>query len=148
MASCKEDTGDYQGALECYRTVFDKMGNFKVAFESVKRIEAIMGCKSGVIPAHMDIENPSDTEDKDKDMRDMIQKAFNSSPRAFHNTSNMDRCSQCKRGGIKLSICSLCKDDRVQNIVQRPAKRRHGVKYTSTFAGKASSKLTSVTALS
>ena len=111
VASCKEDMGDYQGALECYRTVFDKMGNFKVAFESVKRIEAIMGCKSGVIPAHMDIENPSDTEDKDKDMRDMIQKAFNSSPRAFHNTSNMDRCSQCKRGGIKLSICSLCKDD-------------------------------------
>ena len=29
VASCKEDMGDYQGALECYRTVFDKMGNLQ-----------------------------------------------------------------------------------------------------------------------
>ena len=49
-ASCKELLGDYDGALQDYKTVFDEIGFFSTTYEGVKRIENKTGKKSSVIP--------------------------------------------------------------------------------------------------
>jgi len=120
-ADCKEEIEDYEGALECYRLVFKKMGTFTVAVESVKRIEVKMGRESGVIPAGYDVEPPSESEkdmEEDSDISDLFHSMMAEEAKAASNVEgcyhNMERCFHCKRGGVKLSFCSLCKDEFVK----------------------------------
>lgn len=115
-ASCKEALGDYDGALQDYKTVFDKIGPFSTAYEGVKRIESKTGRKSAVIPSSLEQEfsSPSQEElDENKRRAEAARYALGVGNPNDSVAAKQERCFHCKRGGIKLKQCANCRDDSV-----------------------------------
>jgi len=115
-ASCKEELGDYDGALQDYKTVIDKIGPFSTAYEGVKRIESKIGRKSSAIPSRLERKLPLPSQesiDRNKIIAEAIRYALGVGNPNDSVAAKQKRCFHCKRGGIKLKQCALCQNDDV-----------------------------------
>eukprot|EP00956_Cyclotella_meneghiniana_P025185 scaffold52017_cov48-Cyclotella_meneghiniana.AAC.4 len=113
-ASCKEELGDYDGALQDFKTVFDKIGPFSTAYEGVKRIESKTGKKSPAIPSRLEQKIPAaslEAIEKNETIAEATRYALGKGDPNASVAAKQERCFHCNRGGIRLFPCSQCDDE-------------------------------------
>lgn len=106
LAMCKEDSGDYEGALRHYKTVKDRFGMFSTLLEGVKRIEEKIGRSTGICSqadSSLNFQNADDFSEKARNLCSNVPRNTSTSV-----ASTLERCSVCARSGIKLLDCGGC----------------------------------------
>lgn len=111
-ASAKESNGDLRGAYDDYKFVFERIGKFTTAADGVRRLERKLQIEQSAIP---EFEYPpgyglDESREQMRDFERMVAESLPKLDRQDNIAATQERCSRCKRGGIKLFKCSGCCD--------------------------------------
>ena len=110
-ADFKEASGDLSGSLKDNQFIINTFGNMKSALDGIQRIRTRLSLdpKASLRAPEPDIGVDESMEEVTK----MLQRYVSLLPPIDPQetvASNLERCSHCQRGGIKLSLCAACGD--------------------------------------
>ena len=130
-ASCKGELGNYRGALEDYSFVYQHIGRFDTAYKGMKRMETLLNVPGSAssIPPPPDIGISEEYGKIDEMMKDLIRQ-LPPIDQSLSRGATMEKCDNCKRGGIKLAGCSLCKERKYCSKDCQASKWKAYHKYT------------------